>query len=125
MSDLQFRISGFSWLVSLLLLGHLLQAAEDERWSRQEPEIQTAITRGPGTAATPRPNTFNVLPGFQVELLYTVPRERQGSWVSICFDDVGRLIASDQGQAGLYRITPPPIGSEDETKVEKLDVKLS
>lgn len=70
-------------------------------------------------------DVFNVLPGFQIELLYTVPKETQGSWVSIAFDNNGRLIASDQGAQGLYRITPPAIGSEDETKVEKLDVAMS
>lgn len=70
-------------------------------------------------------DVFDVLPGFQVELLYTVPKDLQGSWVSICFDDRGRLIASDQGGKGLYRITPPKIGSEESTKVEPLDAKIS
>ena len=37
----------------------------------------------------------------------------------------GRLIASDQGPAGLFRVTPPPIGSSQPTRVERLDVKLS
>ncbi|MBP87670.1 MAG: heme-binding protein [Planctomycetaceae bacterium] len=70
-------------------------------------------------------DVFNVLPGFQVELLYTVPKETLGSWVSITFDNKGRLIASDQGDQGLCRITPPPIGSAGETKVERLDAKMS
>ncbi len=76
-------------------------------------------------SSTPR-DVFNLLPGFQVELLYTVPKATQGSWVSVTFDDKGRLLASDQGGAGLYRVTPPPIGSDDQpTKVEKLDVKMT
>ena len=33
---------------------------------------------------------------FKVELLYSVPRETQGSWVSLCVDPKGRLITSDQ-----------------------------
>jgi len=70
-------------------------------------------------------DSFNVLPGFQVELLYTVPKGAQGSWVSNTFDEEGRLIASDQGGKGLYRITPPPIGGEGETKVEKLNVAMT
>ena len=46
---------------------------------------------------------INVVPGFKVDLIYTVPQE-QGSWVSLAFDPSGRLIASDQ--AGLlYRLT--------------------
>jgi putative heme-binding domain-containing protein len=70
-------------------------------------------------------NVFNVLPGFQVERLYTVPKGEQGSWVSLTTDPKGRLIASDQGGNGLYRITPPAIGSKEPTKVEKLDVKIT
>lgn len=80
--------------------------------------IKTAV-------ASARQRMFNVLPGFQVELLYTVPKATQGSWVSIAFDNKGRLIASDQGNKGLYRITPPAIGSEAETRVEKLNAKIS
>ena len=75
--------------------------------------------------ATTTQRTFNVLPGFQVELLYTVPKGTQGSWVSIAFDNKGRLIASDQGNKGLYRITPPAIGSQAETRVEKLNAKIT
>ena len=68
---------------------------------------------------------FQAPDGFQVELLYDVPKETQGSWVSIAFDGKGRLIASDQGGLGLFRITPSPIGSDQPTKVEALDLKIS
>src|SRR5438034_11187902 len=62
---------------------------------------------GPAPAATPV-ERLKGLKGFRVELLYTVPREEQGSWVSLAVDPKGRLIAS--GQYGkLYRVTPPPI----------------
>jgi putative heme-binding domain-containing protein len=68
---------------------------------------------------------FNVLPGFQVEHLFTVPRDQLGSWVSITCDPKGRLIVSDQEKKGLCRVTPPPIGSKEATKVEHLDVKIT
>lgn len=68
---------------------------------------------------------FQVPAGFQVELLYDVPKDSQGSWVSIAFDDKGRLIASDQGDKGLFRITPPAPGSKDPTTVEPLNLKIS
>ena len=68
---------------------------------------------------------FQVPDGFQVELLYNVPKETQGSWVSITFDGKGRLIASDQGGKGLYRITPGPVDSDKPTAVEKLDVAMT
>ncbi len=62
-------------------------------------------------------------PGFKAELVYVVPKAEQGSWVSMTIDDKGRLITSDQGQAGIFRITPSPIGGDMETtKVEKLNL---
>ena len=70
-------------------------------------------------------NVFQTLPGFQVELLYTVPKDTQGSWVSLTTDNKGRLLASDQGNKGLYRITPPPIGSDKATRIEKLETGLT
>lgn len=73
--------------------------------------------------ATPR-DLFNLLPGFQVERLFTVPKETLGSWVNITTDHKGRLIVSDQGDKGLCRITPAPIGSQEPTRVERLDVKI-
>src|SRR5262249_1591497 len=65
------------------------------------------------------PATMKVAKGFKVELLYSVPKETQGSWVNMCVDDKGRLIVSDQYGA-LYRITPPPIGRQGEIKLEKI-----
>ncbi|MDA0283159.1 MAG: c-type cytochrome [Planctomycetota bacterium] len=75
-------------------------------------------------SSVPR-GVFQVKEGFQVELLYDVPKETQGSWVSIAFDGKGRLIASDQGDKGLFRITPAPIGSDQPTLVESLDLKMT
>jgi hypothetical protein len=80
-------------------------------------------------AADGRPQTkrglFQVQPGFQVERLYTVPKPTQGSWVCLVSDGQGRLLASDQGGQGIYRITPPKIGSGEPTRVEKLDLPIS
>lgn len=76
-------------------------------------------------SAAPTPTPFHTPPGFVVERLFTVPRERLGSWVSITFDNKGRLLASDQEGKGLCRITPPAPGSSEPTKVERLDVPIS
>ncbi len=73
------------------------------------------------TQATPV-DKIKVAKGFKVELLYSVPKEQEGSWVSMTQDDQGRMLCSDQYGA-LYRITPPAIGgSPGETKVEKLSI---
>ena len=68
---------------------------------------------------------FNLLPGFQVERLFTVPKEELGSWVCLTTDPKGRLIISDQGDKGFFRVTPSPLGSKEPTKVEKLDIRYN
>ncbi len=110
------------------------RAAENRR-SREWGAVRTLGTMGtdpwkdvfsqPVEAPKSARNIFQLLPGYKVELLYTVPRETLGSWVSITFDDKGRLIASDQESKGLCRITPSPIGSDQPTKVEHLDAKIT
>jgi putative heme-binding domain-containing protein len=60
---------------------------------------------------------------FQAELLYSVPKEEQGSWVSMCVDPKGRLIVSDQ-YGGLFRVTPPGILDAEEVQVEKINVEI-
>ena len=56
--------------------------------------------------------------GFIVEPVYTVPKE-QGSWVSMATDPQGRIYASDQGGAGLYRMT---VRKDASPIVEKVSV---
>ena len=129
--------------------GSLKQVVTDEAW-------EVAAKRGAAASATAKlrgtlgdgpwgqvfdnaseagrvPNgTFEVLPGYVVDKLFTVPRDELGSWVCIAFDNKGRLLASDQGDKGICRITLPvafgpvagrrPSGSSmEETIVERLD----
>ena len=64
---------------------------------------------------------LNVKEGFHVELLYSVPKEEQGSWVSLCTDPKGRLIVSDQ-YGSLYRFHPPAPGQTlAKDAIEKID----
>ncbi len=83
------------------------------------------VKRGVDTSvqAATDPAEIQVPPGFKVELLYTVPKAEQGSWVSMTVDNKGRLLCGDQYGA-LYRLTPPPIGSGEKAKVEKLETKI-
>lgn len=57
--------------------------------------------------------------GFRAEHLYSPSANEQGSWVSMTFDNKGRLITSDQYGA-LYRLELPSIGSKQAPKIEKL-----
>ena len=72
--------------------------------------------------ATPVEN-LTLLPGFKAELLYSVPKGNEGSWVCMTPDPKGRLYVSDQSGA-LYRVTPPPIGTTTELTVEKVDLEI-
>jgi hypothetical protein len=79
--------------------------------------------KGGGVATA---ESLKLVKDFKAELLYRVPSATQGSWVSMCVDPQGRLIVSDQGGAGLFRVTPPPLGgNSEETKVEKLPAPIS
>ncbi len=69
------------------------------------------------------PATMKIAKGFKVELLYSVPKAEQGSWVSMCVDPKGRLIVSDQ-YGSLYRVTPSGINGAKETIVEKIEAKI-
>ena len=60
-------------------------------------------------------------PGFEVELLYTVPEATQGSWVNLTVDPKGRLITSDQ-YGKLYRVTPP--AGESKISVEEIPADI-
>lgn len=66
--------------------------------------------------ATPA-ETLQPMAGFKVELLYSVPKATQGSWVCLTSDPRGRLIVSDQF-GSLHRVT---VGARPEdTQVEEI-----
>lgn len=70
--------------------------------------------------ANPKLDKIRLQPGFKIEHLISPSDENMGSWVSMTFDDKGRMICSDQ-YGGLYRLTIPAIGSASvKPKVEKL-----
>jgi hypothetical protein len=96
---------------------------------------QPTKPKGKPLSATPA-ESLKIAKDFKAELIYSVPKDIQGSWVNMCVDPKGRLIVSDQ-YGPLYRITPGGVRSGDrtpaggdraqdvgETKVEKLDLKL-
>ena len=87
----------------------------ENRWS-QSPQVMPVEAAG---------QPFAVLPGFQVERLFEVPRDVLGSWVSLAVDPQGRLIASDQGDKGLFRITPAPLDGRGETVVERIPAAIT
>lgn len=89
----------------------------------------------PAQRTATEPERISLADDFAIELIYSVPRDDQGSWVAMCQDDQGRLIVSDQ-YGGLFRFPIPPLGqpvdpalieqitySEDNTKERKMEPK--
>ena len=69
---------------------------------------------------------LNLQPGFAAELIYKVDKSKYGSWITLVFDEQGRLIVSDQGGAGVFRLTLPEVGEQfSEENIEKLNLKNS
>lgn len=131
-------ISGFVCKVGLIdSKQSLTSIASDESWTvatleGKEGKLKIVSPYGEGPwrrvldrAGGASQRDFQIPPGFQVERLFTVPREELGSWVCITLDPNGRIIASDQGEKGLVRITPSPIGSSEPTRIEKLAVDIT
>ena len=74
---------------------------------------KVARKRGGATPA----KKITLLPGFHAELVYTVPKKSQGSWVAITKAPRGTLIVSDQS-GSLYRVNP------DKGNAEKIDLPI-
>ncbi len=130
-------VSDTSWKLADKVSDNWRMAAfDDSKWSA--PSIKGKLGDGPWgipgksgggggrkSGGSPLdPKDIEILAGFKAELLYTVPKDEQGSWVALTKDNKGRLIASDQGGKGLFRISVSG-SAEPKVKVEKLPVDLS
>lgn len=94
----------------------------DKPWDSINAKSLAAAVQLKDPTATPI-DQLKVPKGFKVELLYSVPKEEQGSWVNMAVDPKGRLIVSDQ-YGSLYRVTPPAVGKTAEPKIEKINVDI-
>lgn len=79
---------------------------------------RNAQHRPPGSKA----DRLKLPEGFKAEHLYSPSEEKNGSWVSMTFDDKGRMITSDQ-YGGLFRLVVPAIGSTEKPTVETLKIE--
>ncbi len=107
----------FTSLLPKLLLGVGVVLGLGAFYTKVAPFAPTHV--GPGDN---KAKQLKLQPGFAAEHLYSPSDNDQGSWVAMCFDDKGRMIASDQ-YGGLFRLTIPAIGSGSTTpKVEALKI---
>jgi putative heme-binding domain-containing protein len=71
-------------------------------------------------SSDPKVQKLKLPQGFHADHLYGPSENGEGSWVSMTFDDKGRLIASDQ-YGYIYRMQLPPIGDTvTKVKIEKV-----
>ncbi|QDT34080.1 family 16 glycoside hydrolase [Thalassoglobus polymorphus] len=101
-ADVVGQIGGAPWNITL----ETLLAAAPLREPEATPEDQLIVAKG-----------------FKTELLYSVPKDEEGSWVSMCTDPKGRLIVCDQ-YGGLFRVTPPGINKATELVIEPINVDI-
>jgi putative heme-binding domain-containing protein len=115
--------------VVVCITGLLANAAEPDRTLWEQPvatmPVRDADSDADATAAGDFGAPFSVPAGFVVERLFAVPKDELGSWVCLTTDPKGRLIASDQGDKGLVRITPAPLDGSGVTKVERIPVPVT
>ncbi|MDB4662079.1 DUF1080 domain-containing protein [Verrucomicrobiales bacterium] len=103
--------------------GKASQAKAKAKAKAKPKKAQTVGPRVGQNIATPV-DRIKALPGFEVELLYSVPGGEQGSWVALCSDPNGRIYASDQ-YGDLYSFDPPAAGkSLSASDVKKVPVNI-
>ncbi len=123
------RRLGLIAAVAVCTAGPLANAAEPDRTLWEQPVATMPVREVGSDAETPAASDlgapFSVPAGFVVERLFAVPRDELGSWVCLATDPKGRLIASDQGDKGLVRITPAPLDGSGVTKVERIPVPVT
>lgn len=101
----------------------------DLNWTRRV--TMAAVEQAEATDLNPTPmaqavDNLNLLPGFKAELVHTVPKASQGSWVSMTNAPDGGLFVSDQDNAGIFHVRPAELGKpESQTVVTKLPVEIS
>ena len=90
------------------------------------PSTESAASDTSTTAAdAPAATGIKTLPGFEVQQIYEVSRENQGSWIALTAGPDGELYASDQSSKGIYRITVSDTSSSPEVSVEELLLQAS
>ncbi|MGN8226596.1 PQQ-dependent sugar dehydrogenase [Gracilimonas sp. BCB1] len=85
----------------------------------QEQTQPTMSQQDPGST------DIQTLPGFEAQLLYEVPRGSYGTWIALTVDSQGRLIASDQSNKGMYRVTINETEGKPEVNIEEVTIPLS
>lgn len=102
---------------------HVMRKFGEAPWAIVNAELLADLADLRVPQATPV-DRIKLVEGFEAELLYSVPKADQGSWVAMTIDDKNRLIVSDQ-YGSLYRIRIPELGqSVSPSDVERIPVDI-
>ncbi len=99
--------------------------SESEEVAEAVEEEEEAPAQNSSTQSGEAEQEIVTLPGFEAQLLYEIPLESEGSWVSLGLDKDGYLIASDQRDRGTYRIKVSDDLENPEVEVERLLMPIS
>lgn len=113
-----FYLNIFFLLLTIFLMGYV-GTNEDRPTSLQENERFTNAEKDSVL------QNIETLPGFEIQKIYEVPRDQQGSWVSLSVGPKGHLIASDQEAKGMFRIKITDDLDEPQVSTEELIMPIS
>ncbi len=100
------------------------QPAAAQTPKKARPKVPQASTMPSGENRATPVERIHVAKDFKVELLYSVPAASQGSWINLCIDGKGRIIASDQ-YGGLFRFAAPAPGRPlDPATIQKVPADI-
>ncbi|WP_421774683.1 c-type cytochrome [Gracilimonas sp.] len=118
MHIINHRISSIS--LTIISAGFLLISGCSSSPDQDTEQAQQTVSQ-----QNPASTDIQTLPGFETQLLYEVPRGSYGTWIALTVDSQGRLIASDQSNKGMYRITVNEAGGNPEVEIEEVTIPLS
>lgn len=103
----------------------VVEDSEKKNEENDSEEEETEADESSSTESERGEQEIETLPGYEAQMLYEVPLESQGSWVSLGLDGEGNLIASDQSEKGTYRIKVSGDIDNPEVEVKRLLMPLS
>jgi len=107
-------------LTPLLVFLYKAGEVDEDVVQSQNNEVEVQDNEAPAPE-----DSIQTLPGFEVQKIYEVPNEEQGSWVKLTVGPDGTLIASDQGEEGLFRIHVGGTLDSPEVDVEEFVLPMS
>lgn len=122
-------VSDESWTLASGVAARVVGDLGGQPWGPLPPAVAPEELAGDKAAIEASPpdplpdgDELEVAAGYAVELVYTVPRATEGSWISLVFDDAGRaLVGRESGGILRVRFRSEPAGLPRVDVVETID----